>query len=210
MVSSSRSTDHLMRDTANEHAVFSIIEKSFTADLYGFAFWQPRRLYYSGIRWNKYQCYQIQSRPPHAEWYSRCIDLQRFRCVVYGINAQGACQTTYLSSSCQGAQWRGLCSIFRIWRSVYCNCLLSPEDFECLSGRPFQCGQSGPLVAVMCAPDPFPPRFVEDRTAEMLEIRLPFSILANIYLQENDAFPQLKPFKRISQNFYSKTKGRLM
>ena len=48
---------------------------------------------------------------------------------------------------------------------------------------------AGPLVAWAYGPDPRPPEFADDCTAEMLKLRLPFWTLVNSYVKENDAFP---------------------
>lgn len=64
-----------------------------------------------------------------------------------------------------------------------------------------------PTVSWAFEETPKPPAFTESSTARILKSRLPFWMMVNNYVKDNDAFPPLKNFKHASQSLYSKTKG---
>lgn len=68
-------------------------------------------------------------------------------------------------------------------------------------------GVAGTPVAWAHLPDPHPPEFADSATRNTLRLGLPFWHLVNAYVQERDPFPPVILFKHCSQSLYSKTKG---
>lgn len=64
-----------------------------------------------------------------------------------------------------------------------------------------------PTVSWAHEQNPKPPAFTEPSTARTLKSRLPFWMMVNNYVKDNDALPPLKTFRHASQSLYSKTKG---